>query len=288
MQYLRKAGAEVSAESGIWRLWEAPQDVPRASTVRMVEMQLDPEDVSTLKRIKGNLDDVLENRKEGDKLNRSLTPPRSARQRSKSNKGERRGKGSAKGDGKGDQDAPESGKARLMEARSKAGPPVGSCAGSSNRGPSQVRQGAKRSAGAPASPENIERLASTYWRSYGPKMKRHETGNFPKTFMYYNQRLHFVLNEFVKGLVFDKEEYAPILSVLYNGNLRYGKVTPYNQKWLPRAADGHPISEDKRVSFDPAPVWTEDRWIFSAVCQETISVKSFSISSLPSFGLRMG
>ena len=80
--------------------------------------------------------------------------------------------------------------------------------------------------------------------------------------MYYNQRLHFILNEFVKGLVFDKEESAPILSVLYNGNSKYEKVTPYNQKWLPKAADGNPIPDDKRVSFEPAAVWTEDRWIF--------------------------
>ena len=93
-------------------------------------------------------------------------------------------------------------------------------------------------------------------------MIRHETCNFPKMFMYYNQKLHFVLTEFVKWLNFDKEEYAPILSVLYNGNLKYEMVTPYNQKWLPRTADTTPIPEDKRVSFDPAPVWTEDRWIF--------------------------
>ena len=70
------------------------------------------------------------------------------------------------------------------------------------------------------------------------------------------------MDEFVKGLVFDQEEYAPILSVLYNGNLRYEKVTPYSQKWLPRDADGIPIPDNKRVSFEPAPVWTEDRWIF--------------------------
>ena len=213
-------------------------------------------------------------------MNRSLTPPRSARRRSKSDKSERRGKGN----GKGDQDATEPGKTRLMEARSKAGPPIGSCASSSNRGPSPIRQGAKRSAGAPASPESIERLATTYWKSYGAKMKKHEIGKFPKTFMFYNQRMHFVLDEFVKGLVFDKEEYAPILSVLYNGNLRYEKVTPYNQKWLPRDADGNPIPDNKRVSFEPAPVWTEDRWIFAAACPETRSVKFLSTISLLSSG----
>ena len=93
-------------------------------------------------------------------------------------------------------------------------------------------------------------------------MRKHEVSKFPKTFMSFIQRLHFVLDDFVKGLVFEQEEYAPILNVLYDGNLKYAKVTPYNQKWLPRDADGNPIPEHKRVSFEPAPVWTEDRWIF--------------------------
>ena len=149
---------------------------------------MQPDEVDTLRRIKGNIDNILENRKEdlNDKVNRVSTPPRTARQRSKSNKGERRGKGTGKGEGKGDQDAPECGKARLMEARSKAsapearskaGPPIGSCAGSST----PVRQGVKRSAGAPASPESIERLAATYWQCYGAKMRKHDVENFPKT-----------------------------------------------------------------------------------------------------------
>ena len=45
MQYLRKAGNEVTAESGQWRLWEPSLDVPKAETVRMTELQLQPEDI---------------------------------------------------------------------------------------------------------------------------------------------------------------------------------------------------------------------------------------------------
>ena len=71
-----------------------------------------------------------------------------------------------------------------------------------------------------------------------------------------------VLDDFVKGLVFEPEDYAPILQVLYDGHLKYVKVTPYNQKWLPKDADGTAMPDEKRISFDPAPVWTEDRWIF--------------------------
>ena len=95
MQYLRKAGAEVTAESGIWRLWETPKDVPRASQAQSDEMQVDHEE---LKRIKGNLDDALENRVDGkdNPLDRSLSPSRSTRRRSKDerrSKDQRRDKG---------------------------------------------------------------------------------------------------------------------------------------------------------------------------------------------------
>ena len=149
-------------------------------------------------------------------------------------------------------------KASAPEARSKAGPPIGSCASNSN----PFRQGVKRSAGAPALPESIERLATTYWQCYGAKMRKHDVENFPKTFTYYNQRLHFMLHEFVKGLVFEPEEYAPILNVLHNGGLKYEKVTAHDQKWLPKRSDGSLMPDDKRVSFEPVVAWTEDRWIF--------------------------
>ena len=97
----------------------------------------------------------------------------------------------------------------MEEARSKVGPPNGSGASSSNRAPSPIRKGTKRVAGAPASPESIERLAKTYWKSHGAKMKTHDVSQYPKTFRYYNQRLHLALDDFVKGLVFEPEEYAP-------------------------------------------------------------------------------
>ena len=45
-----------------------------------------------------------------------------------------------------------------------------------------------------------------------------------------------------------------------NGRLRYGKVTPYNLKWLKKNKDGKPIPEEKRIKFEPASVWLEDRW----------------------------
>ena len=93
-------------------------------------------------------------------------------------------------------------------------------------------------------------------------MRKHDVENFPKTFTYYNQRLHFMLHEFVKGLVFEPEEYAPILNVLYNGGLKYEKVTAYDQKWLPKRSDGSLMPDDKRVSFEPVIAWTEDRWLF--------------------------
>merc|ERR1711989_277047 len=129
-------------------LWEAPQDVPRAADVRAAE-QLTSSEAQSLRRLQGDIDNALATRKQSldDKVDRALTPSRSttARQRSKSNRGERKGKGYSKGygkaEGKGDQATSEYGKGKLLEARckaaaapeaqSKAGPPVGSGASSS-------------------------------------------------------------------------------------------------------------------------------------------------------------
>ena len=247
MQYLRKGGGEVSAEEGLWRLWEAPADVPRAADVRAMEQQMNPE-AQSLRRLQGDIDRALATRKESldDKVNRPLTPSRSstARQRSKSNRGERKGKGHSKGygkaEGKGDQATSEYGKGKLMEprckaaaapeARSKAGPPVGSGASSSGN---PFRQEVRSTVGMPISPEAIERQAATYWQRYESLMKRNDVEYFPNTLVYYDRKLHFMLHEFVKGLVFEPEEYAPILHVLANGGLKYEKVTAYDQKWLP-------------------------------------------------------
>ena len=88
---------------------------------------MNPE-AQSLRRLQGDIDRALATRKEslGDKVNRALTPSRSttARQRSKSNRGERKGKGYSKGygkaEGKGDQATSEYGKGKLLEARCKA------------------------------------------------------------------------------------------------------------------------------------------------------------------------
>ena len=182
MQYLRKVKDEVTAETGQWRLWEPSQDVPRAETVYMTEMQLQPENISELKRIKGNLEDVLENRKEGAMLNRSLTPPRNPRPRSKRVRGEQRGKGSAKGDAKGEREPQQPDKGKLMEARSKAGPPVGSGESSSYRASSRSRPETKEPpVGAPFSWMTFELTAKNLWRYHADKMMMHEICNFPKT-----------------------------------------------------------------------------------------------------------
>ena len=179
MQYLRKVAEEVTAETGQWRLWEPSQDVPRAQTVYMTEMQLQPENVSELKRIKGNLENTLENRKEGPMLNRSLTPPRAPRPRSKSVRDEQRGKGSTKGE----YEPQQLGKGKLMEARSKAGPPVGSGESSSCRASSRPRPETREPpVGAPFSWMLFELTAKNLWKSHEDKMMLHEICNFPKTF----------------------------------------------------------------------------------------------------------
>ena len=61
MRYLRKAGMDFIADAGIWRLWEGPQPVPRASEDHAEDMQVDDD----IKRIGGNLDETLEHRVQG-------------------------------------------------------------------------------------------------------------------------------------------------------------------------------------------------------------------------------
>ena len=58
MQYLRMGGEEVSAEESLWRLWEAPADVPRAADVRAMEQQSNPE-AQYLSRVQGDIDRAL-------------------------------------------------------------------------------------------------------------------------------------------------------------------------------------------------------------------------------------
>ena len=52
-----------------------------------------------------------------------------------------------------------------------------------------------------------------------------------------------------------------ILQTLQNGHLKYEKVIPYNQKWLPKDSQGRPTPPGFKESFDPASTWVEDRWI---------------------------
>ena len=247
MRYLRDVSNKVTAESGIWRLWSQPKDVPRAEIVAKMELNVDPEDA---KRIRHNIDNTLEERVDGEPnpLDEPLSPPRNLPR--------------AKGGGKGEKELKEAERKRLEEARNKRGPPIGSGeASSSNRLPSPERQGHKKSAGDPASPDSIDRHARSHWASYGSKMKMHYAGDYPRSFRRVKGTMHLILDNFMEGLTINPEEYSPIMQTLRNGDLKYEMVTPYNQKWLPRDAHHKPIPEDRRVSFDPATVWVEDRWI---------------------------
>ena len=63
MRYLRiAANSDVTAESGIWRLWDAAKDVPRAEVVYKESKKGDPDDEE---RIQHNINNTLDNRKDG-------------------------------------------------------------------------------------------------------------------------------------------------------------------------------------------------------------------------------
>ena len=55
-------------------------------------------------------------------------------------------------------------------------------------------------------------------------MKTHDISDYPRTFKYHNGILHLILADLVKGLVFDREDYAPILQTFSSGHLKYMKV----------------------------------------------------------------
>ena len=90
--HLRKGGDSVRADVGEWRLWEDPQDVPRAAEVAAKNEQ----ETKYLSRVQSDINSALASRNEPEdsaedldaKVNRELTPGRTstARQRSKSNR----------------------------------------------------------------------------------------------------------------------------------------------------------------------------------------------------------
>ena len=47
-----------------------------------------------------------------------------------------------------------------------------------------------------------------------------------------------------------------------SGYLKYEDVTPYDIKWLKWDKNREEVPESQRLKFEPAEVWTEDRWIF--------------------------
>ena len=78
MHYLRQAGEEVTAEVGIWRLWNPPTDAPRASDIQL-DAKSAEEQAEDIKRIAGNLNKTLEEREDGEPnpLDEPLRPSRS-------------------------------------------------------------------------------------------------------------------------------------------------------------------------------------------------------------------
>ena len=198
MKYLRDFNKKITAETGIWRLWSLAKDVARAEIIAKQELDMDPEEK---KRIQHNIDNPLDQRKEGkpNPLDEALEPPRDIPR--------------AKGGGKGDKDARDKGR-----ARNKVGPPIGSGeASSSNRLPTPDR-GTKRPAGEPASPDSIDRHAKSHWASCGSKMKMHHAGDYPRNFRRVKGTMHLILDNVMDGLSIDIEDYSPILQTLRNGN----------------------------------------------------------------------
>ena len=92
VRYIRDFNKEITAETGVWRLWNPAKNVPRAEIIAKQEMNADPEEN---KRIQHNIDNTLDKRKEGkpNPLDEPLDPPRNVP--------------GAKGEGKGEKELRE-------------------------------------------------------------------------------------------------------------------------------------------------------------------------------------
>ena len=209
MRYLLDgANSTVKAESGIWRLWYQPKNVPRAETLYKQTMKVDPEEN---KRIQHNIENTLDERKEGtpNPLNESLDD---TIQRDK-------------GEGKGE-DAMR--KKDRQNLRGK-GSPIGTGeASSSNQPPKGYKKGD------PAAPDEITRNARDNWSMNKLRMTRHCEGDYPRNFRTIHGLYYLMLDQFMEDLNLEVNEYSPMLQYQSNGHLKYDFVTAYNQKWLPR------------------------------------------------------
>ena len=122
--------------------------------------------------------------------------------------------------------------------------------------------GLKRTKVSPASPESIAKSARTLWNTNRDRMRAQWLEYFPKLFQYYKGKLHFCIDNCTAGLRFNPEPYAPTLKYFTSGYLQYIDVTPYDIKWLKWDKNREEVPESQREKFEPAEVWTEDRWIF--------------------------
>ena len=105
----------------------------------------------------------------------------------------------------------------------------------------------KRFVGEPEWPRDIEVCAKCQWSISHDKMKLHNDDDYPSNFRFIQGTCYWMLDNLLEGININPEDYSPILQTLSNGNLKYVKVTPYNQKWLPKDAAGKEIPEKLRI-----------------------------------------
>ena len=259
MKYIHDgAKKDVTAHKGLWRLWDPPKDVPTAKEVYESEKKAPKEE----KRLRHNVNSTLEERRSADPDPLSL----SLAENIKLNK--------LKGTSDDDDSDDESQDNKTMEdvesaassENKQAGKP-----GSSTDVPGQKGSGSKnpvltppynRNKGRPDSPVSIERMAKSHWNSFGIKIKHILDTDYPRRFVEIRGQEHWDFTEVTHGLTFQTEDYSPIMQWASNGNLIYQDVPAYDAKWLPRDANKKIVSPRKRISFNPAHAWIEDRWVF--------------------------
>ena len=242
LRYLQDAQSkEVKATEGIWRLWDPPKDVDRASVLCASSQRKSQMDEIT--RIHHNVTNSLAERISGER--NPIDETLESQIQKEKGRGKHKGADDKSGFSGG---KPGSSTDQLERQRSR----------SNNQVFTPPR---KRKAGLPDSPASIDRLAKTHWVSYSSKMKKHRDADLPGRFCNIRGVEYLDLSDLLECLTFDMEDYSPILQHQNDGSLKYVLVIPYNAKWLPRDDKGQERPDGRKVSFNPVIAWVEDRWV---------------------------
>ena len=109
---------------------------------------------------------------------------------------------------------------------------------------------------------------------------------YAKFFEYCGGELCLNMNQILHGLDFVPTSYAPRLHRV-GDKFVYNHVREYNYKWLKKDKKGNPKSKSAYVPFEPASVWSEERWtLVRRVVGDELCQKAFFLCAR-GFGFKL-